>query len=187
MAKKVIKLTESELSEMIKDITMSVLNETDMETYARLWEASKNAQKQLQQGNYIEKVGKVERTRNNDTQFDRSKAIDKDALMSALEKHKTSPFMFFAKSERDFGCRVIFELSSAPKIKEDEIVLDGIVIFNQELRYGKISIKNGIARYRKGNSVFTLTPDNRTKQAWDSLLDGIQKGLEKRKQFDALI
>lgn len=185
MAKKVIKLTESELSEMIKDITMSVLNETDMETYARLWEASKNAQKQLQQGNYTEKVGKVEHTRNNDTQFDRSKAIDKDVLMSALEK----PFMFFAKSGRDFGCRVIFELGSAPKIKikEDEIVLDGIVIFNQELRYGKISIKNGIARYRKGNSVFTLTPDNRTKQAWDSLLDDIQKGLEKRKQFDALI
>lgn len=187
MAKRIIRLTESELSEMIKDITMSVLNETDMETYARLWAASKNAQKQLQQGNYIEKVGKVERIRNNDTKFDRSKAIDKDVLMSALEKHKTSPFMFFARSGRDFGCRVIFELSSATKIKEDEIVLDGIVIFNQEQRYGKISIKNGIARYRKGNFIFTLTPDNRTKQAWDNLLDDIQKELDKRKQLDTLI
>lgn len=141
--KNVIRLTEAQLSEMIKDITM--------------------------------KVGRVERERNHDTQGDRSNDSDNDVFMSALEKHKTVPFMFFANNGRDFGFRVIFELSSALKIEADEIVLDGIVIFDREQRYGKISIKNGIAKYRKGNVIYPLTPDNRTKQAWDDLLDDIQK------------
>ncbi len=187
MARKIVRLTESELSHLIHDITISVLNEADMETYARLWAASEKAQKDLQNGNYQEKLGKVGRIRNNDQKFDRAKAIDKDVLQSALQKHKSQKYMFFAKSGRDIGCRVIFELESAPKIKEDGIILDGTVTFNQEASYGKLYIKNGIVKYNKNRAWYTLTPDNRTKQAWDNLLDDFQKCLNKRKQFSSMI
>ncbi|MDE5826192.1 MAG: hypothetical protein K2H57_01320 [Duncaniella sp.] len=185
--KKRIRLTESELSQLIHDITVSVLNEADMETYARLWAASKKAQKDLQNGNYQEKLGRVGRIRNNDQKFDRAKAIDMDVLQSALQKHKNYKYMFFAKSGRDIGCRVIFELNSAPKIKDDEIILDGTVTFNQVAAYGKIHIKNGCVRYYKNRAWFLLTPDNRTKPMWDNLLADIQKCLDKRKELDAMI
>ena len=187
MAKKVIRLTEGELSQLVHDITMSVLNEADMESYARLWAASEKAQHDLQNGNYQEKLGKVGRIRNNDQKFDRAKAIDMDVLQSALQKHKSHTYMFFAKSGRDIGCRVIFEFSSAPKIKDDGIILDGTVTFNQEAAYGKLYINNGIVKYKKNRAWFVLTPDNRTKQAWDDLLADIQKGLAKRKQLGAMI
>lgn len=187
MRKKIVRLTEGELSQLVHDITMSVLNEADMETYARLWAASEKAQKDLQKGNYQEKLGNIGRIRNNDQKFDRAKAIDMDVLQSALQKHKNQKYMFFAKSGRDIGCRVIFELASAPKIKDDGIILDGTVTFNQDVAYGKLYVANGVVKYRKNRAWFVLTPDNRTRQAWDNLLADIQKGLDKRKQLGAMI
>lgn len=178
MAKKVVRLTEGELSALIRDITMSVLNEADKETYARLWAASGKAQEQLQNGSYQEKLGEIGRVRDNDCKYDRVKEIEKEVLASALVPHKETKYMFFTKSGRDFGCRVIFKLNSAPKIKDSEIILDGTIIFNREARYGKIHIQDGKAVYIKGKFHYVLEPDNRTKPAWDALLADIHKGLQ---------
>lgn len=65
MAKKtVIRLTEGQLAEIIKDITLKSLNEIDGATYSRVYNASHRAKNDNQNGQLQRTVGN--RTRNND-------------------------------------------------------------------------------------------------------------------------
>jgi hypothetical protein len=52
MAKKVIRLTEIELSNLIKEATRTVINEMDGATYSRIYNASHKAKEDNQNGNH---------------------------------------------------------------------------------------------------------------------------------------
>ena len=52
MAKKIIRLTESELNQIIKEATAKVMNEMDAATYSRIHNASHRAMQDIQNGNY---------------------------------------------------------------------------------------------------------------------------------------
>ena len=52
MAKKIIRLTEDELRQIIKEATAKVINEMDATTYSRIHNASHRAMQDIQNGNY---------------------------------------------------------------------------------------------------------------------------------------
>ena len=56
MAKKVIRLTESKLNQIIKEATAKVMNEMDAATYSRIHNASHRAMQDIQNGNYERSV-----------------------------------------------------------------------------------------------------------------------------------
>ena len=52
MAKKIIRLTESELNQIIKEATAKVMNEMDAATYSRIHNASHRAMQDIQNGKH---------------------------------------------------------------------------------------------------------------------------------------
>ena len=66
MAKKVIKLTESELNQLIKEATSKVLNEMDAATYSRIHNASHRAMQDIQNGNFQRSVNATKVVDNDD-------------------------------------------------------------------------------------------------------------------------
>ena len=74
MNKKIVHLTESELMEIIKDVTIQSLNEMDGKTYSRIYNASKRAKSNNQQGIYQRTVGP--KTFNNDQTIQDARTIE---------------------------------------------------------------------------------------------------------------
>ena len=56
MVKKVIRLTEDELKQLIKEANAKVMNEMDAATYSRIHNASHRATQDIQNGNYERSV-----------------------------------------------------------------------------------------------------------------------------------
>ena len=66
MGKRVIRLTESELKEMIYEAVIPVLNEIDAATYARVHRATNQAKLDNQNGKFIHQVNPNKQETNDD-------------------------------------------------------------------------------------------------------------------------
>ena len=184
MAKKVIRLTESELNQIIKEATAKVMNEMDAATYSRIYNASHRAVQDTQNGNY-------ERTVNGKTFVDNDDIISKaDELEPRAQAHWLKDyvgqtFKFFGRSQMGLPAHVLFTFERVTKLEPNKTVLVGSVTFNRNQINGDgiiIDFVKGKVKYHeRGNRyAYSLEIDNRYKQMWDAFTNELKAALDAR-------
>lgn len=184
MAKKVIRLTEDELKQLIKEATARVMNEMDAATYSRIYNASHRAVQDTQNGNY-------ERTINGKTFVDNDDIISKaDELEPRAQAHWLKDyvgqtFKFFGRSQMGLPAHVLFTFERVTKLEPNKTVLVGSVTFNRNQINGDgiiIDFVKGRVKYHeRGNRyAYNLEIDNRYKQMWDAFTNELKAALDAR-------
>ena len=184
MAKKVIRLTEDELKQLIKEATARVMNEMDAATYSRIYNASHRAVQDTQNGNY-------ERTVNGKTFVDNDDIISKaDELEPRAQAHWLKDyvgqtFKFFGRSQMGLPAHVLFTFERVTKLEPNKTVLVGSVTFNRNQINGDgiiIDFVKGRVKYHeRGNRyAYNLEIDNRYKQMWDAFTNELKAALDSR-------
>ncbi len=184
MAKKVIRLTEDELKQLIKEATARVMNEMDAATYSRIYNASHRAVQDTQNGNY-------ERTVNGKTFVDNDDIISKaDELEPRAQAHWLKDyvgqtFKFFGRSQMGLPAHVLFTFERVTKLEPNKTVLVGSVTFNRNQINGDgiiIDFVKGRVKYHeRGNRyAYNLEIDNRYKQMWDAFTNELKAALGAR-------
>lgn len=187
MAKKVIKLTEEELDNAIKQSVNEALQEIKGRTLARMSNSAINSTGNIQRG--------VNRT------FYGAKAgiknVDKDdnlipkATQSFLSQYKSTKFLFWTYRRVGNPINVIFKVDNIKKLIDNVAILSGEVIFGREQLSGDIVIdfklqndgtyKRFVSYKYKGNKYkYTLEPNTNTKPIWDDLVNELEECLTAR-------
>ena len=184
MAKKtVIRLTEGQLSEIIKDITLKSLNEIDGATYSRVYNASHRAKNDNQNGQLQRTVGN--RTRNNDDILTHARELEPRAKESFLKPFVNQPFKFYGENRLGIIADVIFTMTDMTHLNSDRAILVGTVVFNDTQINGDgiiVDLKNNKVYYHeRGNRYkYVLEIDNRTKDLWDKFMFQLHLAISKR-------
>ncbi len=185
MAKKmVIELTEEQLAEIIKDITIKCLNEIDGATYSRVYNASHRAKNDNQNGQMQRTVGN--RTRNNDDILAHARELEPRARESFLKPFVNQPFKFYGENTHGMVADIIFTMSDITHLNPDRAILVGTVIFNGTQINGDgiyVNLKNDKVYYHeRGNrNRYLLEIDNmRTKELWDKFMSQLHLAISKR-------
>ncbi len=193
MAKKVIKITEGELAEMIKDITLKSLNEMDGATYARIYNASHRAKQDNQKG-ILSKTYTIRNINNGTT---RTKAVNNDDIMARARSMQTTAqqhwlkdyigqtFKFYGEDRMGLIADILFTFEKVTKLDEKKTILVGTVTFNETQISGDGIIidftKNRILYHEHGNRyAYKLEVDNRTAPQWNKLTEQLKMALEHR-------
>lgn len=184
MAKKVIQLTESELLEIIKDVTIKSLNEMDGKTYTRIYNASKRTKSDNQQRIYQRTIGS--KTTNNDAIIQRATNKQKPIQQHWLKEFIGRTFMFYGQDRMGLVASVLFTFDEVTKLDLNKTILVGMVTFNQIQISGDgiiVNLKNGTIKYHERGSryVYYLEVDNRTAPLWNKLVTQLQMALDNRK------
>ena len=184
MSKKVITLTESELLEIIKEVTIKSLNEMDGKTYARIYDATKRAKEDNQQGVYQRTVGP--KTTNNDAIIQRATNMQKSTQQHWLKDFIGKTFMFYGQDRMGLVASVLFTFDEVTKLDINKTILVGTVTFNQTQISGDgiiVNFANGTIKYHERGSryAYNLEVDNRTAPLWNKLMAQLQMALDNRK------
>ena len=184
MNKKIVHLTESELMEIIKDVTIQSLNEMDGKTYSRIYNASKRAKSNNQQGIYQRTVGP--KTFNNDQTIQDARTLEPKAQQHWLKDFKGKTFKFYGEDRLGLVADILFTFDEVTKLDLKKTILIGTVTFNQTQINGDgiiVNFKNGTIKYHERGSryAYNLEIDNRTSQLWDDLMTQLQMALNNRK------
>ena len=180
MAKKVIKLTESELNQLIKEATSKVLNEMDAATYSRIHNAS-----HIQNGNFQRSVNATKVVDNDDI-ISRADSMEPDVQSHWLSNYIGQTFKFFGRSQMGLPAHVLFTFERITKFEPNKTVLVGTVTFNKNQISGDGIIvdfvKGRVQYHERGNRyAYNLEIDNRYKPMWDAFLNELKTALDSRK------
>lgn len=184
MVKKVIRLTESELKQLIKEITSEAMSEMDSATYSRIHNASHRAQQDIQNGNYMRSVNGVKFVDNDDIITDADK-LEPKAQAHWLKDYVGQTFKFFGRSQMGLPAHVLFTFDRISKFEPNKTILVGTVTFNKNQISGDgiiVDFTKGRVKYHeKGNRyAYDLEIDNRFKEKWDGLLNRLKEALDAR-------
>ena len=196
MGKKVLRLTESELKEMVHKAVCAALNEIDGKTLARVPNAATRAVDNIQNGIYDKTVTSTLRNKtiSNDDEIIRANDLFPRAIQSMLKPYKNFQFMFFAYKRVGNPVHLLFKVEDIKKNMDGISILSGEVVFGDEQLPGDIQINftkdndNNLSykvyyKY-KGNSIkYLLEPDNRTIDKWNELVQQLgvsQLNMDKR-------
>ena len=195
MVKKVIRLTEMELSNLIKEATRTVINEMDGATYSRIYNASHKAKEDSQNGNHSTLRiinNKTDGSRrfvgvNNDDTIAKARRMEKDVQPYWLQDYVGKTFKFYGEDRLGLVANVLFTFEKVTKLDLNKTILVGTVTFNLTQISGDGIIidfvKNRVLYHEKGNKyAYKLEIDNRTAQLWNGLLVQLKKSLENRKE-----
>lgn len=185
MAKKVIRLTENELNQLIKEATSKVLNEMDAATYSRIHNASHRAMQDIQNGNYQRSVNGTKVVDNDDI-ISRADSMEPYVQSHWLSDYIGQTFKFFGRSQMGLPAHVLFTFERITKFEPNKTVLVGTVTFNNNQINGDgivINFVKGRVQYHeRGNRyAYNLEIDNRYKTMWDAFLDELKSALDSRK------
>ena len=193
MRKKVIMLTEIELSNLIKEATRNVISEMDGSTYSRIYNASHKAKEENQNGNYSSLRiinNKSDGSRrfigvNNDDTILRARKMEKEVQPYWLQDYVGKTFKFYGEDRLGLISDVLFTLERVTKLELNKTILIGTVTFNQTQIVGDGIIidfkKNRVQYHERGNRyAYNLEIDNRCKPLWDSLLNQLKMALNAR-------
>ena len=193
MKKIIIKLTESELSEMIKKATTESLNEMDGATYARMYKASHRAKENNQNGVYNtkymingqRKVNPHEKVVSNDDVINRANKMESGVQQHWLNNYVGKTFKFYGEDRLGLVANVLFTLDRVKNLDIRKIILVGTVIFKDNEIPGDgiiIDFKTQkVVYHEKGDRyAYNLEIDNRSKALWDNLLEQLQMGIKSR-------
>lgn len=184
MAKKVIRLTESKLNQIIKEATAKVMNEMDAATYSRIHNASHRAMQDIQNGNYDRLVNGKKKI-NNDEIINKADELEPRAQAHWLKDYVGQTFKFFGRSQMGMPAHVLFTFERVTKLEPNKTVLVGSVTFNRNQINGDgiiIDFTKGSVKYHeRGNRyAYTLEIDNRYKPLWDKFINELQTTLDAR-------
>ena len=184
MAKKVIRLTESKLNQIIKEATAKVMNEMDAATYSRIHNASHRAMQDIQNGNYERSVNDKKKI-DNDEIISKADALEPRAQAHWLKDYVGQTFKFFGRSQMGLPAHVLFTFERVTKLEPNKTVLVGSVTFNRNQINGDgiiIDFTKGRVKYHeRGNRyAYTLEIDNRYKPLWDKFINELQTTLDAR-------
>lgn len=184
MAKKVIRLTESKLNQIIKEATAKVMNEMDAATYSRIHNASHRAMQDIQNGNYDRLVNGKKKI-NNDEIINKADELEPIAQAHWLKDYVGQTFKFFGRSQMGLPAHVLFTFERVTKLEPNKTVLVGSVTFNRNQINGDSIIidftKGSVKYHERGNRYsYTLEIDNRYKPLWDKFINELQTTLDAR-------
>ena len=185
MAKRIVRLTESELIEHIRNVVTEAMNEMDGKTHARVSNAVKRA-KELNQQNIVTTL--VKNRPNNPIVHDhiiaRGKGREQRANQALISPFVNTTFLFYATTRLGRTTFLTFKVQDIKKLMMGVAILSGEVMYDSDLLIGDIHIdfKSGRVFYKEKKSryTYTLEPDNRTKKQWDALLEQLKMSLDNR-------
>lgn len=188
MSKKVVRLTESQLNEIIRSAVDIALNEIDGKTLSRVPNAATTAMDNIQKGISHKTIKSTLRNKtvSNDSEIIRANEMMPRAIQSFLAPYKNANFMFFAYKRTGNPVHLLFNVDNIKKNMGGISILSGKVIFGDEQLLGDIQIefskdKDENITYKvfykyKGNRYkYILTPDNRTINKWNELINELVK------------
>ena len=184
MAKKVIRLTEDELKQLIKEATARVMNEMDAPTYSRIHNTSHRAMQDIQNGNYERAVNDKKKV-DNDEIISKADELEPRAQAHWLKDYVGQTFKFFGRSQMGLPAHVLFTFERVTKLELNKTVLVGSVTFNRNQINGDgivIDFVKGRVKYHeRGNRyAYNLEIDNRYKQMWDAFTNELKAALDAR-------
>mgnify|MGYP004444359731 FL=1 len=185
MAKKVIRLTESEFINHIRRVVNEAMNEMDGKTHARVSNAVKKA-KDLNQQNVFTTA--VKNRPNNPIVHDdviaRGKGTEQRANKALLSPFIDTTFMFYATTRLGRTTFLTFKVQDIKKLMDGIAILSGEVVYDGEMLTGDIHIDFNRERVfykeKKSRYTYTLEPDNRTIKQWNALLEQLKMSLDNR-------
>ncbi len=185
MAKKVIRLTEEELRQLIKEATAKVMNEMDDATYSCIHNASHRAMQDIQNGNYERTVNGRDFV-DNDEIISSADELEPRAQAHWLKDYVGQTFKFFCRSQMGLPAHIIFTFEKITKFEPNKTVLVGSVTFNRNQINGDgiiIDFAKGSVKYHeRGNRyAYVLEIDNRYKPLWDKFTNKLRAALDARK------
>lgn len=193
MGKKIIRLTESELHEVIKDAVNEAMQEIKGKTLAKVSNSAINSINNIQ--NKVDRV--LYGTNKGLKMVDQNRNVEKadklmpNAIQSFLRPYKSTKFLFWAYRREGNPIHLIFTVDNIKKLLDNTVILSGEVIFGREQLPGDIIIdfrltKEGqyksIVSYKyKGNGYkYLLEPNVNTKELWDDLVNELEEALTAR-------
>ena len=185
MAKRIIRLTESELIEHIRNVVNEAMNEMDGKTHARVSNAVKRA-KELNQQNIF--TTPVKNRPNNPIVHDdiiaRGKGTEQRANQALISPFVNTTFLFYATTRLGRTTFLTFKVQDIKKLMMGVAILSGEVMYDGDLLIGDIHIDFNSGRVfykeKKSRYTYTLESDNRTKKQWDALLEQLKMSLDNR-------
>jgi hypothetical protein len=193
MAKEVVYLTEEEFYNHIEQVVKEALNEIGGKTHAQLYNASTQARRSNQAGNYTKTVYKTDRQGNiirplknvnNNKTITRARKLEPDANASLLKPFIDTTYLFYATTRTGRSTFLTFKVTNIKKLIGNEAILSGEVVYDGIQMNGDILIdfNKNIIYYkdRKSKYRYELEPDNRTVNQWNLLLHELQESLNNR-------
>ena len=134
MQKKIIRLTEDELRQLIKEATVNTLKKIDGKTYARIHNSTMQAQK-----NQLAGIPNINQRKSNTDVIMQGIRIDPEAADSLIKPYKTS-YLFHCQNLRGTAALTVFKLEQLYELTPQKAILKGEITFNNERLYGSIII-----------------------------------------------
>ena len=184
MAKKIIRLTEAELNQIIKEATTRVMNEMDVATYSHIQNTSHRAMQDIQNGNCNRTVNGKNFV-NNDDINSRADSMEQKVQTHWQKDYVGQTFKFFGRSQMGLPAHVLFTFERITKLEPNKTVLVGSVTFNRNQINGDGIIidftKGNVKYHEKGNRyAYNLEIDNRYKQIWEAFTNELKSALDAR-------
>ena len=184
MAKKVIRLTEEDLHNLITEATNSVLSEMEAPIYSRIYNAAHRAMQDIQNGN-VKRTVNGKKFVDNDDIISRADSLEPTAQSHWLKDFIGKTFKFFGRSQMGLPAHVLFTFERVTKLEPNKTVLVGSVTFNRNQINGDgiiIDLVKGRVKYHeRGNRyAYNLEIDNRYKQMWDAFTNELKAALDAR-------
>jgi hypothetical protein len=188
MKNKVIRLTEEELHNLVKQIIDKSLNEIDGKTHARVSNATTMATNQLQNGisqkNITSKVSGNKHVIDYNDIIDNAAGTEQRAKQSLLRPFINEQIMFYAVNRLGRTVRLIFQVEDIKKLMDNIAILSGNVIYDGCQMNGDLMIdftQNKIFyTERKSRYKYTLVPNNYTIKVWNELTKQLKMSLDNR-------
>ena len=111
-----IKLTESELNQLIKEATSKVLNEMDAATYSQIHNASHIAMQDIQNGNFQRYVNGTKVVDNDDI-IGRADSMEPNAQSHWSSNYIGQTFKFFGRSQMGLPAHILFTFERITKFE----------------------------------------------------------------------
>lgn len=175
---KVIHLTREELSELIYEAVLPVLNEIDAREYARVHKATNKARIDNQNGVLHHRINSNTIEPNDDI-IAHGIELEPRAADSFISPYKDVRFMFYCKNLRQNTGIVLFSLSVLHELTDEKAILRGDVVFNNERLNGSIIINlatgNAVYCHSRSRRKYPLEIDNRFAPKWNELVDVLRE------------
>lgn len=180
MVAKIIKLTESEVIEHIRNVVNEAKNESEGKTSAN----ASNAIERAKELNRQEDFTSLDNSTGHDDVITKCNDTEQKANDELLTSFASITFLFYATTRLGRTAFVTFRVNDIKKLMGTVAILSGEVMFDGDVLKGDISIDfiNNRVFYKEKRTryTYTLESDNRTKKQWESLLEQLNVLLENK-------
>ncbi len=178
MKEKVTHLTEAKLKEIIYESVITTMNEADAAAYSRAHKATNPARKDNNNEIYVHQVNSTKQEKNDDI-ITHGIDLKPQAADSMISPYKSTRYMFYCRNLRQNTGIVLFSLTSLYELTDEEAILEGDIIFNNQQMKGRIIVNLGTGNveyhHNSTRRKYQLEIDNRFAAQWNELIGTLQK------------